>query len=97
MICLQETKREQLDTMFLRKFCPPSFDKFEFSPSQGASGGLAVMFFDGELVFSNNYALSVKFSSTLSDNEWVLTNIYGPCTEAEKKNICSVVKEHPNA
>src|SRR5688572_22551262 len=60
MICLQETKREQLDTMFLRKFCPPSFDKFEFSPSQGASGGLAVIwnsrFFDGELVFSNNYA-----------------------------------------
>lgn len=79
IICLQETKKEHLDDMFLKKFCPPALDKFEYLPSQGASGGIAVIwnsrFFEGEMVFSNEYAISVKFSSNLSDNEWVLTNV----------------------
>jgi hypothetical protein len=30
------------------------------------------------LLFKNEFSISVKFSSNLSLNEWILTNIYGP-------------------
>ena len=42
VICLQETKREVFDISYLRKFAPKRINKFEFSPSIGASGGLLV-------------------------------------------------------
>lgn len=39
IICLQETKKEQFDSNFIRNICPARFDKFEFLPSIGESGG----------------------------------------------------------
>jgi hypothetical protein len=43
VICLQETKCESFDHSFIRSFCPKRFDRFAFSPSIGASGGLIVL------------------------------------------------------
>jgi exonuclease III len=43
IICLQETKRQDFDHSFIRSFCPKRFDHFVFSPSDGASGGLIVL------------------------------------------------------
>jgi hypothetical protein len=43
IICLQETKRQDFDHSFIRSFCPKRFDRFVFSPSDGASGGLIVL------------------------------------------------------
>ena len=40
IVCLQETKRETFDLQYIKNFCPPAFDAFEFLPSVGASGGL---------------------------------------------------------
>lgn len=37
IICLQETKRETFDLCYIKNFCPPRFDKFEFMPSVGNS------------------------------------------------------------
>jgi hypothetical protein len=39
IICLQETKRELLDISFTRRFAPKHFDRFDFVPFVGASGG----------------------------------------------------------
>lgn len=54
IICLQETKKESFDLAFIRKFCPPSFDSFEFLPSIGASGVVITIwkssFFEGRLL-----------------------------------------------
>ena len=38
IFCLQETKRDDFDIRFIRNFAPKHFDKFELSPSVGASG-----------------------------------------------------------
>lgn len=38
IICLQETKREFLDSQYIKNFCPSHIDSFEFLPSIGASG-----------------------------------------------------------
>jgi hypothetical protein len=43
IICLQETKRQDFDHSFIRTFCPKRFDRFVFSLSDGASGGLIVL------------------------------------------------------
>jgi hypothetical protein len=40
IICLQETKRENFDLDYIKKFCPKKFNKFEYLPSIGASGDL---------------------------------------------------------
>ena len=42
IVCLQETKIQNLDIPFIRKFSPRRFDKFDFVPSVGASGGILV-------------------------------------------------------
>jgi len=38
IVCLQETKKQSFDLMFIKKICTPSFDAFEYIPSLGASG-----------------------------------------------------------
>jgi hypothetical protein len=51
IICLQETKCEDFDWRLIKKFYPRYFDRFAFSPSSGASGGLlccgSLLFFRG--------------------------------------------------
>lgn len=42
IFCLQETKREQFDLRYIRKFAPNKFDSFDYVPSEGASGGILV-------------------------------------------------------
>lgn len=32
IVCLQETKRENFDIAYIKKFCPRHLDQFEFSP-----------------------------------------------------------------
>jgi exonuclease III len=70
IICLQETKRESFDLDYIKKFCPRKFNKFEFLPSVGASGGLIIIWngnlFKGDLTFQNEFSLSVKFTNNIS-------------------------------
>jgi hypothetical protein len=44
-------KKESFDDSYIRRFCSRSFDKFEFGPSIGASGGFITIWkgslFDG--------------------------------------------------
>ena len=84
VVCLQETKREEFDLQYLRKFCPKRISKFVFLPSIGASGGILNAWNDsileGELLFQNKFSLLVQFTNRLSNQTWILTNIYGPCS-----------------
>jgi hypothetical protein len=67
IVCLQETKKETVDASFLRKICPYAIDSFEFLPYVGASRGILVawksMIFEGEKIFSNDFAMSIQFCS----------------------------------
>ena len=40
ILCLQETKRQNFDLAYIKNFCPQRFNKFEYLPSIGASGGI---------------------------------------------------------
>jgi len=54
IICIQETKRENFDIFYIKKFCPRNFDQFAFSPSVGAAGGLLIAWnssvFEGSVI-----------------------------------------------
>jgi hypothetical protein len=83
IICLQETKRENFDSSYLRNFYPRILSKFEYLPSVGASGGLLIAWnehlFQRHIFHVNDYSISIQFTSTQSGETWYLTNVYGPC------------------
>jgi exonuclease III len=88
IVCLQETKKELFDRADLRKFCPNSLDVFTFVPSVGNSDGFITVWNSSKLVgtviFQNDYALSVEFYANSSNESWIVTNIYAPCTQHGK-------------
>jgi exonuclease III len=90
VICLQETKKEYFDKADLKIFCPSSFDFFCFCPSVGNSGGSITVWNSsklvGNVIYQNEYALSVEFFSNSSNESWIITNIYAPCTPHGKLN-----------
>jgi exonuclease III len=96
IICFQETKKEIIDIHFVKQICPSYFDAFEFLPSVGASGGLLVVWksnlFTRSLIFNSPFAMSVQFTSNHNDEDWVLTNVYGPCHLDGKKEFTTWLK-----
>lgn len=83
ILCLQETKREDFDSLYTKNFCPKRLNKFEFLPYVGAPGGLFVGWNGNLLVgtplFHNDFSISIQFTCSLSGATWILTNIYAPC------------------
>jgi exonuclease III len=79
IICLQETKREVFDQIYLKKFCLAQFDYFEYIPSVGALGGMMITWknarYSGNMIFQKDYAINIEFASTFLNAQWVLTNI----------------------
>lgn len=43
VICLQETKKSHFDATFIKSCCPSHFDEFIYVPSNGAYGGLIII------------------------------------------------------
>jgi hypothetical protein len=82
IICLQETKRDFFDQAYLRKFCPRRFNQFAYVPSIGNSGGLITIWngsqFTGQTLHYHNFEITVELTCTISNEKWVITNIYGP-------------------
>ena len=91
IICLQETKCQSFDHTFIRSFCPKRFDRFVFSPSIGASGGIIVLWnssiFDGDILECHNFAIRISFTSKHNHTSWTLVTVYGPCRGVERDNF----------
>jgi len=64
IVCLQETKRESFDLHYIKNFCPPAFDTFEFLPSVGASGGIIT-------IWKSLFLKDILFSIILFCNRWI--------------------------
>lgn len=88
VVCQQETKRESFDQAYISKFCSRHLNKFAYSPSLGASGGLLICWsdglFSGELIDYNEYAITMNFISNRLEAVFHLTNIYGPSSSQDK-------------
>jgi hypothetical protein len=68
IFCLQETKREDFDLPYIRKFAPKRFDKFDFCPSLGASGGILVCwassYFSTDVLEKQPFSMRLSVTST---------------------------------
>lgn len=97
IVCLQETKRDNFVSSYIKNFCPLALDAFAFLPSVGASGGILVVWksavFGWNVVFVNEYAISVEFISKFNGHSWVLTSVYAPCTYSGKRTFLSWFRE----
>jgi endonuclease/exonuclease/phosphatase family metal-dependent hydrolase len=85
IFCLQETKKDDFDLHFIRKFAPKKFDKFEFCPSVGASGGILVCwassYFSMHFIEKQQFAIRLSVTSTHNLEAWTLVVVYGPCRQ----------------
>jgi hypothetical protein len=82
---------QSFDHTTVRKMAPGRFNKFVFSPSEGASGGIFVGWngsqFLGQVLYSSKFAITIQFSSTHNAEEWNLTTVYGPCQGQERSDF----------
>jgi hypothetical protein len=88
LFCFQETKKEEFDVMFLRKFAPRRFDCFDYFPSEGASGGILVGWssrvFSAITIDSESFALRLQVASVHNLAVWNLITVYGKTREPDR-------------
>lgn len=98
VFCLQETKRENFDQAFVRKFAPRRFDHFDFVPSVGASGGILVGWnsshFTGQVLDKQPFGITIYFTSTQNMDIRHLTTVYGPCCDPARSEFISWFRNH---
>jgi exonuclease III len=91
VLCLQETKRPHFDMLFIRKFAPKRFDSFDYIPSDGASGGILLLWnssvFSGTVIDKQSFAITANFRSVHNSNTWTLSTVYGPCQKPERSEF----------
>jgi hypothetical protein len=89
---------QNIDMAFLRKFVPRRFDKFDFIPSNGASGGIVVIWnsvvFSATVLDKKSFGLSIAFTSQHNLATWNLTTVYGPCLEPARTDFVNWLKNH---
>ena len=89
---------QNIDMAFLRKFVPRRFDKFDFIPSNGASGGIVVIWnsvvFSATVLDKKSFGLSIAFTSQHNVATWNLTTVYGPCLEPARTDFVNWLKNH---
>ena len=71
VVCLQETKMMHFDNSTIRKFAPKRFDRFISVPSNGASGGLLILW--NSAVFAGSLIMQETFG--------VVVNLHPPCPQ----------------
>ena len=82
----------------IRKFAPKRFDKFDYVPSHGASGGILLVWnsaiFSGFTIDKQSFGLTVNFTSLLNSYFWKLTAVYGSCTEPTRSDFVLWLRSH---
>jgi hypothetical protein len=85
---IQEMKFQLFDDRLISKTPKQKFKaKFSFLPASGTSGGILIIVFEDhyKLVSSNHtrFTLTVNIQMLNGGEEWTLTGVYGPQSEAE--------------
>jgi len=91
IVCLQETKLSAFDSSIVSSLWGnPSFN-FYFRPSEGASGGLLIMWDTKEVEVwssvSRTHFLLIHGRFVQSYEEFYLVNVYAPCGSRDKEAL----------
>lgn len=90
IICLQETKMMHVDGPTIRNCLGEDFEEnFSYLPSQRASEGILIAARESQFKISNPTNTTNTLSVTVTDHtrnvDWLLTGVYGPQGDLEKK------------
>jgi exonuclease III len=82
IICLQETKLSSTDPFKAATFLPNGFSSFMCVDARGSRGGILTAWnastFHMHSFIVRAHSLTIHFSSTVSNYDFVLTNVYAP-------------------
>jgi exonuclease III len=88
LICIQETKLQDITIFKARQFLPPRYTGFVFQPADGAAGGILFAWsereYDVSVIQKNKHSLTVQVNSLSDDTNFVVTNVYAPCDATER-------------
>lgn len=81
--CLQETKLHEISSFKAKTFLPPNLaNNFVVLPADGARGGITTAWDHNLWTLSSStalrYSLTTSFTSTISDCDFIVTNVYAP-------------------
>lgn len=88
VLCLQESKLQDISHFKAISFLPPSLRTFHSIPASGTAGGIITAWDDNLLscskVVDGPFTLTCWFDSRADDLSFAVTNVYGPCDYALK-------------
>ncbi|KAF8766007.1 hypothetical protein HU200_007942 [Digitaria exilis] len=89
VVCLQETKLQQIDSALASFLGAYRFDKFFYKPARGTNGGILMLWKDSFVELQNckigRYSVSADATIRHCATSFKLTTVYGPSHAAEKE------------
>lgn len=82
IICLQESKLQEIHSSIWRSTGGLRFSFFYYILVQGTSGGIITAWDRsqvlGTILHKGSYSISITFKNILNNNIWACINVYGP-------------------
>lgn len=79
---MQESKLGVIDLFIWRSIGRARLDRFSSIPAVGTAGGIIIgwnsILFDGKMLFTGSFYLSMEFRNKTNNVSWVCTSVYGP-------------------
>ena len=89
VLCLQETKQKRITPRLQRSICGTGYHGWFSKDAIGSSGGLLTCWndeiYEGYLINSGDFSLAIKLVNKQNNFCWMLSNIYGPHNEHDRK------------
>jgi exonuclease III len=88
VICLQETKLENISRSVVRSLWSNRFADWKFLESEGASGGILLMW-DNRVTevqdcVKGQFSISCRFKNVQDQFEWAFSGVYGPNLDVDR-------------
>ncbi|XP_026402743.1 uncharacterized protein LOC113298262 isoform X2 [Papaver somniferum] len=81
IVTIQESKWEVIDDKLIRSLWGSNRCNYVYQASEGASGGIIIMWKEGVVVMGDHligvFSLSIEFRNVADDFVWIFTSVYG--------------------
>ena len=96
IVCLQESKLQELHRSMWRSIGGGLLDSFEYIPASGSAGGI-IMAWDnsqvsGSLKHVGSFSLTIEFTNRVDNSVWLCTTVYGPNARSLKSDFWNEIR-----
>lgn len=88
IVCIQESKLQDLNNSTLRSIGGPCLDTFDFLQFLGTAKGI-IMAWDstqviGNLIYKGSFSITIRFTNRENNLDWACTIVYRPISRSLK-------------